>query len=65
MADPRYEAPESLDSAVALLAAANGRARVFAGGTDVIVQMQTNLIEPELLVDIKRIPEVRRVTAEN
>jgi CO/xanthine dehydrogenase FAD-binding subunit len=65
MADLRYEAPESLDSAIALLAAANGQARVFAGGTDVIVQMQTDLIEPKLLVDIKRIPEVRRVTAEN
>ena len=65
MADLRYEAPKSLDSAIALLAAANGEARVFAGGTDVIVQMQTDLIEPKLLVDIKRIPEVRRVTAEN
>jgi carbon-monoxide dehydrogenase medium subunit len=65
MADLRYEAPESLDSAVALLAAANGRARVFAGGTDVIVQMQTDLIEPELLVDIKKIPEVRRISTEN
>ena len=64
MGDLRYEAPETLEAAVALLAGANGRSRVFAGGTDVIVQMQSDLIEPELLVDIKKIPEVRRITAE-
>jgi CO/xanthine dehydrogenase FAD-binding subunit len=64
MGDLRYEAPDSLAGAVALLARANGAARVFAGGTDVIVQMQTDLIEPELLVDVKKIPELRRITAE-
>ena len=65
MTDLRYEAPETLQAAVALLAGATGPARVLAGGTDVIVQMETDLIEPALLVDIKKIPEVRRITAEN
>jgi carbon-monoxide dehydrogenase medium subunit len=64
MADLRYEAPASLAAAVALLAQANGAGRVLAGGTDVIVQMQTDLIEPELLVDIKNIPELRRIAAD-
>jgi carbon-monoxide dehydrogenase medium subunit len=61
----RYEAPETLQAAVALLAKANGAARVLAGGTDVIVQMETDLIEPQLLVDIKKIPDVRQITVEN
>jgi CO/xanthine dehydrogenase FAD-binding subunit len=65
MVDLRYEAPESLQAAVALLAGATGAARVLAGGTDVIVQMETDLIEPQLLVDIKKIAEVRQITAEN
>jgi aerobic carbon-monoxide dehydrogenase medium subunit len=60
----RYEAPGSLDQAVALLAAEPGEARVLAGGTDLLVQLRTDLIEPALLVDIKRIPEMRRVTEE-
>jgi len=64
MADLKYEAPNSLQAAVALLAGASGPARVLAGGTDVIVQMETDLIEPQLLVDIKKIPEVRQITAE-
>jgi len=61
----RYEAPETLQAAVALLAGASGPAKILAGGTDVIVQMETDLIEPKLLVDIKKIPETRQITAEN
>jgi aerobic carbon-monoxide dehydrogenase medium subunit len=60
----RYEAPSSLDQAVALLAAEPGEARVLAGGTDLLVQLRTDLIEPALLVDIKRIPEPRQVAEE-
>jgi carbon-monoxide dehydrogenase medium subunit len=58
----RYEAPESLEGAVALLAGARGDARVLAGGTDLLVQMRADIVEPELIVDIKRIPETRAVT---
>ncbi len=65
MTDLKYEAPETLQAAVALLAGATGPARVLAGGTDVIVQMETDLIEPALLVDIKKIPETRQIAAEN
>ncbi len=61
----RYEAPETLQAAVALLSGATGAARILAGGTDVIVQMETDLIEPALLVDIKKIPETRALVAEN
>ena len=60
----RYEAPNSLDQAVALLAAEPGEARVLAGGTDLLVQMKTDLIEPALLVDIKGIPETRQIVEE-
>jgi len=61
----RYEAPNTLAAAVALLAGANGRARVLAGGTDLLIQMRGGRVEPELLVDIKGIPEMTSVVAEN
>ena len=61
MAALQYEAPDTLEEAVGLLARANGVARVLAGGTDVIVQMQTDVLEPALLVDIKRIAGLRRI----
>lgn len=60
----RYEAPESLNGAVALLAGATGDARVLAGGTDLLVQMRADIVDPELIVDIKKIPETRGVTEE-
>jgi carbon-monoxide dehydrogenase medium subunit len=60
----RYEAPESVEGAVALLAAATGEARVLAGGTDLLVQMRADIVEPELIVDIKRIAETRAVAEE-
>ncbi len=60
----RYEAPESVEGAVALLAGAKGDARVLAGGTDLLVQMRADVVDPELIVDIKNIPETRAVTEE-
>jgi len=60
----RYEAPETLDGAVALLARATGDARVLAGGTDLLVQMRADIVDPELIVDIKRIPQTRAITEE-
>ncbi len=60
----RYEAPSSLDQAVALLTAEPGDARVLAGGTDLLVQMRTDLIEPVLVVDIKGIVETRQIKEE-
>ena len=61
----RYEAPETVESAAALLAAANGEARVLAGGTDLLVQLRSELVDPALIVDIKRITETRTVTEES
>lgn len=65
MSELRYEFPETLDAAVALLAGESGAARVIAGGTDVLVQLRTDMIGPGLMVGINNIPEVRTITAEN
>ena len=65
MPDLRYEAPGTLADAVKLLASAGGTARILAGGTDIIVQMETDLIEPELLIDIKCIPDLHRIVIED
>lgn len=60
----RYEAPDTIDAAVKLLASEAGLARVLAGGTDLLVQMRSDIVSPDLLVDIKKISEVRQVTEE-
>lgn len=60
----RYEAPETVESAAALLAGATGEARILAGGTDLLVQMRSEIVDPALIVDIKRIAETRMITEE-
>ncbi len=61
----RYEAPETVEAAVKLLAGEAGKAQVLAGGTDLLVQLRLGNVEPDLVVDIKRIEAMRAITAEN
>jgi len=61
----QYEAPSSLETASALLASVSGSARVLAGGTDLLVQLRSGMIAPDLVVDIKKIHEVNQITAED
>ena len=51
-----YMAPTSIDEAVKALAASAGLAKVLAGGTDLLVQLRSGRVKPELIVDTKRIP---------
>ena len=64
MENLRYMAPDDLDAAVAAIAAESGDARIFAGGTDLMVQMHADMIEPNLLVDIKNIKELSEIKME-
>ena len=65
MKDMNYEAPTSVEAAVAALAAADDEARIFAGGTDLLVQLREEMIRPSLFVDIKRISETRTITVDD
>ena len=61
----RYETPDSVESAVSLLANGAREPRVLAGGTDLLVQLRAGMIDPDLIVDIKNIRETRQISAEN
>ncbi|MBL8385031.1 MAG: xanthine dehydrogenase family protein subunit M [Burkholderiales bacterium] len=60
----RYETPTTAAAAATLLAAAGGPARVLAGGTDLLIQMRSGMVAPELIVDVKGIPEMTAVASE-
>ncbi len=51
----QYDRAATLDEAVAKLAAANGRAKLLAGGHSLVPLMKMRLAEPALLIDIARI----------
>ncbi len=57
-----YACPETLEEATALLAEYDGRARPLAGGTDIIVQVREGHRDLDLMVDVKRIPQLRQLT---
>lgn len=56
----RYEAPDTIEAAAKLLAS-ESNSRVLAGGTDLLVQMRAEVLTPDLVVDIKRISEMRTI----
>jgi carbon-monoxide dehydrogenase medium subunit len=55
-----YAAPATVREAVDLLAA-HPRARLLAGGTDLLVQLRAGRKETDLVVDVKRIPELTAI----
>ncbi len=57
----RYESPTTTKAAATLLAREKGQADVLAGGTDLLVRMRMGMSEPDLIVDIKRIPAMCQI----
>jgi carbon-monoxide dehydrogenase medium subunit len=57
----RYEAPTTTQDAVTLLAKNKGNAYVLAGGSDLLVRLKGGFVEPDLIVDIKRIPAMQGI----
>jgi carbon-monoxide dehydrogenase medium subunit len=56
-----YAAPASLPEAVGLLAS-QPSARLLAGGTDLLVQLRSGRKEADVVIDVKKIPELNEVT---
>ena len=61
----RYVSPRSVEEAVSLLSGGAAPPHVLAGGTDLIVQMTSGLRRPEIVVDIKTIPELSRIVVDD
>ena len=59
----RYVIAKSCQDAIAILGS-EADARLLAGGSDVLVRMKLDDRRPDTLIDIKRIPGFREITAE-
>ena len=57
-----YEAPKTLKDAVALLAQHGEKGRPLCGGTDLIIQLRAGVRRPEFVVDVKKIPDLLKVS---
>ena len=57
-----YEKPQSLDEAVALLGQRES-AQVMGGGSDVLFNMKLRLFEPETVISLDNVPELKTIKA--
>lgn len=62
MSSLNYAAPTSVDEAVKLLAGATGTAKVLSGGTDLLVQLRSGRVRPDLIVDTKKLPGIMGIS---
>jgi carbon-monoxide dehydrogenase medium subunit len=58
-----YASPVTLAEAISLLAATGGKAKLLAGGQSLMPAMAFRLAAPELLVDLRRVPNLDRIEA--
>jgi CO/xanthine dehydrogenase FAD-binding subunit len=58
-----YVLAESVDAAVAALAAADGEAKILAGGQSLVPMLNFRLLRPAVLIDINRIPDLAFIEA--
>src|SRR4030042_432129 len=57
-----YREPESIEEALAILSQYQGKSKIIAGGTDLMLQIRNKAIRPEYVVDITRIPGLDYIT---
>ncbi|MBX6772160.1 MAG: FAD binding domain-containing protein [Chloroflexi bacterium] len=58
MKDFVFLAPATLEEAVHLLATHRDRAKILAGGTDLMLQLQDGLFQPDYVISVRNIPEL-------
>ena len=57
-----YATPKTVNEALELLASRGDRAKLIAGGTDILVQLRGGRKSADLLVDVKGIPELNEIS---
>lgn len=65
MREIEYTRPETVEEACSLLSQHGEGARVVAGGVALSILLKQRLVEPDILVDIERIPSLRYISEES
>jgi CO/xanthine dehydrogenase FAD-binding subunit len=60
-----YKTPNTIEEAIELLWQAEGKAKVIAGGTDLVIGLRSGDYTPQSIIDITRIEELRKIGEKN
>jgi CO/xanthine dehydrogenase FAD-binding subunit len=61
----RFARPETFEEAATLLGQESGVTRILSGGTDVMVQLKSGIVSPDLVIDLKHLAGQRSISAED
>ena len=56
-----FHSPSTIDELSSLLSNNSEKKHLLAGGTDLLVQMQSQIIEPTSVIDLKNISEMMEI----
>jgi CO/xanthine dehydrogenase FAD-binding subunit len=60
-----YKTPNTIEEAIELLWQAEGKAKIVAGGTDLVIGLRNGDQKPQTLIDITRIEELQKIEEKN
>jgi CO/xanthine dehydrogenase FAD-binding subunit len=56
-----YQSPEILAEACRILGEWGPRSKIIAGGTDLVISLRKGEAQPQMLIDVTRVPELRQI----
>ena len=67
MSEVKFISPETLEQAVDVYTKASkeGKTKILAGGTDLLVQIRSGISQPDTIIDIKNIKELKEISNDN
>jgi CO/xanthine dehydrogenase FAD-binding subunit len=60
-----YKTPSTIQEAIKLLWQAEGKAKIIAGGTDLVIGLRNGDQKPQTLIDISKIAELQKIEERN
>ncbi len=60
-----YRAPDSLEQALDLMSESAGEAKILAGGQSLVPAMNFRIVQPSVLIDLNRVPELSYICEED
>ena len=67
MSEVKFISPETIEQAVDAYSKSSkeGKTKILAGGTDLLVQIRSGISQPDTIIDIKNIKELKEISNDN